>query len=40
MNWSDWKDEMKCEWEFHKRNPVMIIVWLSYLTMFYFAATR
>lgn len=27
MNWNEYKQHLKDEWEFHKRNPEMLLVW-------------
>jgi hypothetical protein len=31
MNWQEYKEHLREEWEFHKRNPELFFVWAVYL---------
>ena len=33
MKWEDFKDELKWEWAFHKRNPELLILMLIIIGM-------
>jgi hypothetical protein len=32
MKWQEYKEHMREEWEFHKRNPELFFVWAAYAT--------
>ena len=40
VNWDEYKQHLKEEWEFHKRNPEMLFVWLVYLVSVIYAFTQ
>jgi hypothetical protein len=31
MKWQEYKQALRDEWEFHKRNPEMFFVWGAYI---------
>ena len=31
MNWQEYKEHLREEWEFHKRHPELLLVWAVYL---------
>lgn len=33
MKWENFKDKLKCEWAFHKRNPELLILMLIIIGM-------
>jgi len=37
MKWQDYKEHLREEWEFHKRNPELLFVWAAYATAILFA---
>lgn len=37
MDWKQYREHLREEWEFHKRNPIMLFVWAVYITMMVWA---
>jgi hypothetical protein len=37
MKWQDYKEHIREEWEFHKRNPELFVVLAAYATAIIFA---
>jgi len=31
MKWQEYKEHLRDEWEFHKRNPELFIMWGAYI---------
>ncbi len=40
MNWQEYKQDMREEWEFHKRHPELIFVWIVYIIAFIYAMSH
>ena len=40
MKWENFKDELKCEWDFYKRNPEFPLLMLLYIGLLIYFITK
>lgn len=40
MNWTEYKQHLKEEWDFHKRHPHLLFLWVVYLISIIYAFTH